>query len=202
MYVFRLCELLAAVCLLCCAGGGSQGRRTRDWGSGRPGSGLLFILMYRMRLLLLYGAWVTVLYGAVHAVCDLSAKIGRTAVGMAGKASGWAYGRGGHAADVGSSNAAGSSSSSSVSSAVVDPAAAAVSSTAAACAQGSIGEQVGATTAAQATAEGGSDNGSRFASISSRLQERPAARLFNDLMACVIPLYLMLLGSVCFFASL
>jgi hypothetical protein len=151
-----------------------------------------------MRLLLLYGAWVTVLYGAVHAVCDLSAKIGRTAVGMAGKASGWAAGGATHAADAAGSHAPDSRSSS----AAVDPAVAAVCSTDAAAAEGSSGQQAGAAAAAQAMAEGGGDNGSRFASISSRLQERPTARVFNDLMACVIPLYLMLLGSVCFFASL
>uniref|UniRef100_A0A383W3Z7 Uncharacterized protein n=1 Tax=Tetradesmus obliquus TaxID=3088 RepID=A0A383W3Z7_TETOB len=179
-------------------GGGSQGRRTRDWGSGRPGSGLLYILMYRIRLLLLYGAWVTVLYGAVHAVCDLSAKVGRTALGLAGKASGWA-------AANGTGDAASSSSSSSGSEAA-SPAAGAAASSAAAGAEaaaGSSSQQLEAAAAAAAPpGDGGSDNGSRFASISSRLQERPTARVFNDLMACVIPLYLMLLGSVCFFASL
>jgi hypothetical protein len=62
--------------------------------------------------------------------------------------------------------------------------------------------EAAAAAAAAAQGDGSSDNGSRFASISSRLQDRPTARVFNDLMACVIPLYLMLLGSMCFFASL
>lgn len=151
--------------------------------------------MYRIRLLLLYGAWVTVLYGAVHAVCDLSAKIGRTALGLAGKASGWAAANG--TGDAASSSSSGSEAAS--------PAAGAAASSAAAGAEaaaGSSSQQLEAAAAAAAPGDGGSDNGSRFASISSRLQERPTARVFNDLMACVIPLYLMLLGSVCFFASL
>lgn len=44
---------------------------TRDWGNG-PRSSLLFALLYRMRLLVIYGIWVTMLYGAVHSIVSLA----------------------------------------------------------------------------------------------------------------------------------
>jgi hypothetical protein len=34
------------------------------------------------------------------------------------------------------------------------------------------------------------------------LHGRPTAKFFNEVMSCVVPLYLMMLGSVVFFASM
>lgn len=209
-----------------CAGGRSQAQ-TRDWGGG-PNSSILFFLMYRIRMLLLYGAWVTVLYGALRAVCDLSAKVGRGVMATAVHASSWAASglhthNGSSSASREPGTAAGSSSTSGSSDAAEGNSAAAAAA-AALAATSAPGENGGAGSTAAVTAAdtdstkelsgpagscrdssssstGGGDGSSRFASISARLQERPTARLFTDLMACVIPLYLMLMGSVVFFAS-
>lgn len=177
--------------------GRSWQARTRDWGRGPNGS-ILFVILYRMRLLLLYGVWVTVLYGAFRAVADLTTAAGRAGYSLVSKAGQLLYG-------------SGSSSSSSA----VEPEAGAagdVVSCAAVDGTGTVHDGTGSASEGAADGEAapgaGSPNSSSSSSSSfpgaaaSRLRNRPTVTVFENLMSAVIPLYLMLLGSVVFFASM
>lgn len=172
-------------CLLPAAGRSGQAR-TAEWGRG-PNSSMLFVILYRMRLLLLYGVWVTVLYGAFRAVVDLTTAAGKAGYHMINRAANMLYGpEDGFEGDGSSSGSPGEST----------PDAAASQRVAAAAAQCS--EEA----AADGSNHTGAGAGSRASSSSFPAKNRPTATVFEDMMSAVIPVYLMLLGSVVFFASI
>jgi hypothetical protein len=144
---------------------------------------MLFVILYRMRLLLLYGVWVTVLYGAFRAVVDLTTAAGNAGYQMINRAANMLYGP----ADGSSSGSAGESA----------PDAAVSQRVAAAAAECS--EEAGADGGNHTGASAGSGGSS---SSSFPAKNRPTATVFEDMMSAVIPVYLMLLGSVVFFASI
>lgn len=147
-----------------------------------------------MRLLLLYGVWVTVLYGAFRAVVDLTTAAGKAGYSLVNKAADLLYG----------------TDSSSSSTEGLDPALDAAGvlgctdATAAAAASAQTDSSTGAAEEGAGSGEvastASSSSGGTFPSAN-RLKNRPTATVFEDMMSAVIPVYLMLLGSVVFFAS-
>jgi hypothetical protein len=151
-----------------------------------------------MRLLLLYGVWVTVLYGAFRAVVDLTAAAGRAGYSFCNTAADLIYG---------TSSQRGSSSSSSSAEHSTDTAGAdehgqgmgdpaavhgPLPSTPA------VADINGATAGAGAGASSSTDSGSSFP----RAANRHTNGMFDNMLPAVLPVYLMLLGSVSFFASM
>lgn len=189
----------------CCAGAGGRSQaHTRDWGPGGPGSSLLFAIMHRLRLLLFYGIWVTMLYGVLHGVAGIAFKCGAGVTAAAAKLAVLAD-RGGGAGD---SSSDGSAEEPALASTDAAPAAAAAAGGAAAAAVVPGGEQQPSGSGSASGSEQAAATGGRAASwpalddAAARLHQRPTARFFQDLMSCVVPLYLMLIGSVVFFASM
>lgn len=183
-------------------GGGGSGRswqaRTRDWGRG-PNSSILFVILYRMRLLLLYGVWVTVLYGAFRAVVDLTTAAGKAGYSLVNKAADMLYGS---SSDDSSAGTAAAASASVLECSAGSPAAGSVeadgSAAAASEAEGGLPDGEQAVSAASSSSSG--SGGRNFPA--GHLKDRPAApSAFENMVSAVIPVYLMLLGSVVFFAS-
>lgn len=159
----------------------------------------MFVILYRMRLLLLYGVWVTVLYGAFRAVVDLTAAAGRAGYSFCNTAADLIYGtssqRGSSGSGSGSSaeplaNAAGADEHSQC---LGDPAAVHEPLPSAAAVDTDITGGV-----AGAGASSSTDNGSSFPHAANR----PTNGMFDNMLPAVLPVYLMLLGSVSFFASM
>lgn len=158
-----------------------------------------------MRLLLLYGVWVTVLYGAFRAVVDLTTAAGKAGYSLVNTAADMLYGA--------SSSDDGSDSSGSSDSRAGTAAAASAGVLECSCdPPGAVSVEADGCSAAAAIDEGGLPAGGQAASAASssngrnfpagHVKDRPAApSAFENMVSAVIPVYLMLLGSVVFFAS-
>jgi hypothetical protein len=153
------------------------------------------VILYRMRLLLLYGVWVTVLYGAFRAVVDLTTAAGKAGYSLVNKAADMLYGT--SSSDDSSAGTAAAASASVLECSAAAGGAADGSAAAASEVEGGLpaGEQ-----AASAASSSSSSGGRNFPA--GHLKDRPAApSAFENMVSAVIPVYLMLLGSVVFFAS-
>jgi hypothetical protein len=175
--------------------GRSWQARTRDWGRG-PNSSILFVILYRMRLLLLYGVWVTVLYGAFRAVVDLTTAAGKAGYSLVNKAADLLYGTT-TSSSTDDSNRTEAAADAAAVLECSDPAAAAAASTHTDSSTGVAEEGAGSGESASTS----SSSSGTFAAAN-RLKNRPTVTVFEDMMSAVIPVYLMLLGSVVFFASI
>lgn len=164
------------------------------------------MILYRMRLLLLYGVWVTVLYGAFRAVVDLTTAAGKAGYSLVNKAADMLYGtssRDDGSVSSGSSDSRAGTAAAAASAGVLecscDPPAA-VSVEADACSAAAATDEGGLPAGGQAASAASSSNGRNFPA--GQLKDRPAApSAFENMVSAVIPVYLMLLGSVVFFAS-
>lgn len=186
-------------------------------------------------MLLLYGVWITVLYGALHAITDLAKNAARCTAGIAVHAAQWANGlasRSNSGKCEGSNHCSGGASADvAVASAAegvpADAAAAAAVACAATAGPAGDGSALGGAAATDhasknsvtvepetaaaagplvseplpeaAAAAVQEDN---FAARFARAQGRPSAKPFTGLMSVIVPMYLMLMGSILFFASM
>lgn len=146
-----------------------------------------------MRLLLLYGVWVTVLYGAFRAVVDLTTAAGKAGYSLVNKAADLLYGT--------STSTEGPGPAADAAAVLECSDAAAATAAASTHPDNSTGvAEEGAGSAEGASS--GSSSSSGTCATANRLNKRPTATVFEDMMSAVIPVYLMLLGSVVFFASI
>lgn len=137
---------------------------------------------------------MTVLYGAFRAVVDLTTAAGKAGYSLINKAADMLYGT--------SSSSSGSSDSSSRAFAAGSQAEAAAALECADDAAEASSMQAQSSSEAPREASTASASASSSFPPSNRLKDRPTATVFENMMSAVIPVYLMLLGSVVFFASI
>lgn len=159
----------------------------------------------------MYGVWVTVVFGAAHALCDLAKSVGSGAASVASKAaafvghvSGTSSSRGRGRGDA-TGDAMGSTSQkaaiATATSNKADPSTAEVLSGAVSADVAAADREVVAPAAAWGQT-GQQLHQQDLLQANNSLHSRPTAKFFNEVMSCVVPLYLMMLGSVVFFASM
>lgn len=205
------------------SGGGNGGRNTGggggggpDWGSNSRGN-LLFALLFRLRLLAMYGLWMTLLFGALNLAGSLIisflgalvhvsklASTGAQALAEKGSAAIAGTRSGTSATGVDGSVLASSDAVNSAESTKGEKTAGAATAAAAAAGGTSGGEEaVAGSTAADPAVSAGTAGGrvaEQAAGAAAAPQQRRSGLLADSLLLTGLSVYVALVGSVFFFA--